>query len=149
MARVTSRRSTPAAACGAIVRGGLGPGKTPRPMAMNRRAADGQAAEAIASRHLEAHGLRILARNYRCRAGEIDIVAQDGDTLVFAEVRYRASSTYGGAAASVDGRKQAKIVRAAQHYLAGRRECACRFDVVLLERLDALAVEWIRDAFSV
>jgi putative endonuclease len=115
---------------------------------MSPRAADGRAAEAIAARHLEAHGLRVLARNYRCRAGEIDIVAQDGEALVFVEVRYRASRTFGGAAASIDARKQAKIVRAAQHYLSGRRECACRFDVVLLDRLDPRAAEWIRDAFS-
>lgn len=121
-------------------------GKARRPGAMTR-AADGQAAEALAVRHLESRGVRVLARNYRCRAGEIDIVAQDGDTLVFAEVRYRASASFGGAAASVDARKQAKIVRAAQHYLAGRRECPCRFDVLLLDRLDARAVEWIRDAF--
>lgn len=102
----------------------------------------------LAARFLEARGLRVLQRNYRCRSGEIDIVALDGRTLVFAEVRYRSSPSFGGAAASVDGRKQAKIVRAARHYLAGKPECACRFDVVVLDRLDAAAVKWIRDAFG-
>jgi putative endonuclease len=116
---------------------------------MTRRAADGEAAETLAAQHLEAHGLRILARNFRCRAGEIDIIAVDGDTLVFVEVRYRASHRFGGAAASIDGLKQAKIVRAAQFYLAGRPERPCRFDAVLLDRLDPRAVEWVRDAFSV
>lgn len=126
------------------------PGKR-RPVAdavTTKRSADGQAAEAIAARYLEAKGLRVLERNYRCRAGEIDLVLADGPALVFAEVRFRANRDFGGAAASIGWTKQAKIIKAARHYLAGKPERPCRFDVVLLDRLDEKAVEWIQDAFS-
>jgi len=94
----------------------------------------------------------VVARNYRCRFGEIDLVLEDGDALVFAEVRLRARSDYGGAAASIDRRKQSRIAAAARHYLAharGSQSRPCRFDVVLMDRLDAGAIEWIRDAFGV
>ena len=109
----------------------------------------GRAAEALAATHLERHGLEIIARNYRCRRGEVDLIATDGETLVFVEVRLRTRSDYGGAAASIDGAKQRRIAIAAQHYLARRgAPPPCRFDVVLLERLDARRLEWIRGAFS-
>jgi putative endonuclease len=110
-------------------------------------AAAGRAAEALAARFLEREGLEIVARNYRCRVGEIDLIARDGDTLAFIEVRLRGSSAFGGAGASIDAAKQRRILRAARHYLAGRPDQACRCDVVLLDRLDAARVEWIRDAF--
>jgi putative endonuclease len=109
---------------------------------------DGALAEELAATLLERNGLAIVTRNYRCRAGEIDLVARDGATLVFVEVRFRSASRFGGAAASIDARKRERIVRAAQHYLTGRAEQPCRFDVVLLDRLDPRAVEWIRDAFD-
>jgi putative endonuclease len=107
----------------------------------------GRAAEDLAARFLERHGLAIVARNYRCRAGEIDLVARDGDTLAFVEVRLRGTAAFGGAAASVDAAKQRRILRAARHYLAGRSDQPCRCDVVLLDALDTARVEWIRDAF--
>jgi putative endonuclease len=96
--------------------------------------------------------LRILALNLHCRAGAIDLVAQDGGTLVFIEVRHRGSLRFGGAAASVNRAKQARLARAAGYFLphlvrrcfAGRPP-ACRFDVVALEGAE---LRWIRDAFQ-
>lgn len=106
----------------------------------------GRAAEEATATLLERHGLRLLARNYRTRFGEIDLVAQEGDMLVFVEVRARAGRAYGGAAASVDGIKQRRLVAAARHYLARLgREPACRFDVVSWEGGRA---RWIRGAFE-
>jgi putative endonuclease len=112
------------------------------------RAQDGAAAETLAAAYLERRGLRVLERNYRCRMGEIDLILADGASLVFAEVRYRSSGAFGGAAASVTRAKQRKLLAAAGHYLAGKPERPCRFDVIVLDRLAPDAVEWIRDAFS-
>jgi putative endonuclease len=108
----------------------------------------GDAAEDLAARFLEARGLAIVDRNWRCRAGEIDLVARDGATLVFVEVRLRTSAAFGGAAASVDAHKQRRILQAARLYLAGRADTPCRCDVVVLDRLDPARIEWIRDAFQ-
>ncbi len=102
----------------------------------------------MAAAFLTQHRLRVLERNYRCRSGEIDLIARDGDTLVFVEVRLRRSDRYGGAAASVDRAKQMRLLRAARHYLGGRPEQSCRFDVLLLDALDPQRVEWLRDAFG-
>lgn len=107
--------------------------------------ASGAAAEDLAARHLVRHGLKILARNYRCRGGEIDLVCRDGATLVFVEVRLRTNRGFGGAAASITPAKQRRLIRAAGHYLAGKPMPACRFDAVLL---DAENIEWIRNAFD-
>ncbi|MDY0308241.1 MAG: YraN family protein [Castellaniella sp.] len=111
----------------------------------------GHAAEARAARYLEMHGVRILAVNLRCRAGEIDLAARAGDLLLFIEVRERRNPAFGGAAASVNRSKQARLIRTARHFLprlvrqhfAGRTP-ACRFDVVAF---DADRPRWIRDAF--
>lgn len=108
----------------------------------------GDRAERIAAAYLQNKGLALIESRYRCRWGEIDLIMRDQDTLVFAEVRLRQSGAFGGAAYSVDRRKQARIIATARHYLAGTRECACRFDVVLLERIEPPRIEWIRDAFS-
>jgi len=108
----------------------------------------GDRAEQIAAAYLQNKGLAVIESRYRCRWGEIDLILRDRDTLVFAEVRLRRSRTFGGAAASVDRRKQERLIATARHYLAGKRESACRFDVVLLERIDPPRIEWIRDAFS-
>ena len=108
----------------------------------------GAAAERLAAAYLARKGLQLLDANYRCRWGEIDLVLRDGDTIVFAEVRLRSSQRFGGAAYSVDRRKQARIVAAARRWLAGKKDAPCRFDVVLMDRLDASRIEWIRDAFS-
>ena len=111
----------------------------------------GNAAEALASAHLEQAGLRILLRNYRVRGGEIDCIALDGQTLVFVEVRLRRNARFGGAAASIDHRKQQRIIHAAHCYLLRyprQAERPCRFDCILLDSLDANQLEWIKDAFQ-
>ena len=111
----------------------------------------GHRSENRAARWLEDQGLRVLERNLLCRAGEIDLVALDGRVLVFVEVRYRGSASHGGAAASVNRRKQQRLLRAAQYFLPGlaRRYCAgrtpaCRFDVICEQ--DG-GMQWIRHAF--
>jgi putative endonuclease len=109
----------------------------------------GRAAEVLAAAHLERHGLQIVARNYRCRRGEVDLIACEGATLVFVEVRLRSHRGFGGAAASIDARKQHRIAVAAQHFLSRHRATPpCRFDALLLSRLDEGTIEWIRGAFS-
>ena len=108
----------------------------------------GEEAEELAARFLADHGLEIVARNYRTRLGEVDIVARDGSALVFVEVRARSWGAYGGAAASVDFRKQRRLVAAARHYLARlRAEPPCRFDVLTVQGPQA-APAWIRGAFE-
>ena len=109
----------------------------------------GVLAEQLAAQYLQQHGLKLLQANYRCRFGEIDLILQDGDTHVFAEVRLRSGSAFGGAAASIDARKQAKLVRTAQHYLSGfQRIPPCRFDAILLQSTDINQIEWIKNAFT-
>jgi len=106
----------------------------------------GAAAEAIAAEFLQARGLVVVKRNYRCRGGEIDIIARDGATLVFVEVRLRSSSAFGGARESITSAKRRRLKFAAGLFLAGlRREPACRFDAVLLDALDAARIEWLVD----
>ena len=107
--------------------------------------ADGARAEEQAARFLAGRGLKILARNHRCRGGEIDLVCRDGATLVFVEVRLRTNRDFGGAAASITPAKQRRIALAANHYLAGKPLPACRFDAVLL---DGTRIDWIRNAFD-
>lgn len=102
-------------------------------------------------RFLTRSGLEVIARNVRCRFGEIDIVARDGICIVFVEVRLRASGRFGGAAASVDARKQQRLAAAARWYLARHPKCAndpCRFDVIAVAKIEG-AVDWLRDAFRV
>jgi putative endonuclease len=108
----------------------------------------GAEAEAMAAAFLEHEGLKILARNYRCRLGEIDLVAREGDTTVFVEVRSRGSSAFGGAAASITAAKRQRLLKAARHYIS--RQAAlpqCRFDAVLIEGEPA-RIEWLRNAFG-
>ena len=109
--------------------------------------ANGKLAEELAARFLEKRGLAVLARNVRCRGGELDLVCRDEQTLVFVEVRLRRSEAFGGAAASITATKQRRVILAARHYLAthGKSECACRFDCVLL---DGENIDWLRDAFA-
>lgn len=107
--------------------------------------AAGARAEERAARFLAAQGLHVIARNHRCRGGEVDLVCRDGATLVFVEVRLRTGRNFGGAAASITPAKQRRIALAARHYLAGKPWPACRFDAVLL---DGESIEWIRNAFD-
>ena len=107
----------------------------------------GDVAEAQAFDYLRARGLVALARNVASKLGEIDLIMRDGDEIVFVEVRARSRADYGGAAASVDWSKQARLRRAAQRWLSGHygdRLPACRFDVCAVQ---GDRVEWIRGAF--
>ena len=108
----------------------------------------GRKAEALAERLLTGAGLAIIARNFRCRHGEIDLIAREGDTFVFCEVRLRTSQSWGGAAESITGRKQARIAAAARYFRTARPEAPCRFDVLLLQTLDVARIQWIRNAFG-
>ncbi|HMM71582.1 MAG TPA: YraN family protein [Rhodocyclaceae bacterium] len=109
----------------------------------------GREAEDLAGAHLSRHGLRIVARNVRYRDGEIDLVCEDRDTLVFVEVRLRRDERFGGSAASITPHKRARVIRAALRYLSSRPERPCRFDVVLIASIEPLKLEWIKDAFQV
>ncbi len=110
---------------------------------------NGAQAENWAENYLLRHGLRLLARNYRCRWGEIDLIMQDGVVLVFVEVRQRQHADFGGALASIDSRKQQRLLLTAQHYLAGRTyPPPCRFDVVVMEDATGRNAQWLKDAFQ-
>jgi putative endonuclease len=112
----------------------------------------GQASEQLAVEYLQSQRVRILARNLRCKAGELDLVGLDGDVLAVIEVRQRAGTRFGGACASVTRRKQHKIIRAAGYFLQRRMEWRSR-----VMRFDVFAVEgppdgprrmlWLKDAF--
>jgi putative endonuclease len=108
----------------------------------------GASAEDAAAAFLTARGLKLVERNYRCRFGEIDLILRDGRTLVFVEVRFRASAAFGGAGESITAGKRQKLLRTARHYMAAHREFpACRFDAVLLNG-DIGNVEWVANAFG-
>lgn len=108
----------------------------------------GAQAEQLAAQFLQRHGLTLVESNYRSRFGEIDLILRDGGSLVFAEVRQRSRSDFGGAAASIDAHKQQRLIHTAQHYLASLpRIPPCRFDAVLLDA--AGNIEWIKNAFEV
>ena len=113
------------------------------------RARRGAAVEAAAERLLCEAGLRTLARNVGYRGGELDRVMEHEDTVVFVEVRYRARPAFGGGAASVDARKQARLALAAQLFLQEHPALAerpCRFDVVEASG-EPPTLHWLRDAF--
>ena len=117
------------------------------------RQESGRRAEELAAEFLRAAGCEILQCNYRRRLGELDIVARLDGVLVIAEVRTRASNAYGGAAASVDRRKQQRITRAASQLLKQRPDLAAlpvRFDVLVVRdpHGPAPAIEWIQHAFE-
>ncbi|MCS6995534.1 MAG: YraN family protein [Casimicrobiaceae bacterium] len=100
------------------------------------------------ARLVSARGWRLLERNWRCRFGEIDLIARDGDTVVFIEVRHRSDDRFGGAAASIDRAKQRRLSRAAQLYLSGYSDIPpCRFDVVV-RGAGSGRYEWIEAAFE-
>jgi len=108
----------------------------------------GRSAESRAEAFLKSRGLKLVARNWRCRFGEIDLVMQDGVTLVFVEVRLRRRSDFGGAAASVTHAKQKKLLATARQYLAGLPAIPpCRFDVIAMTD-EAAEPEWLQNAFD-
>jgi putative endonuclease len=116
------------------------------------RSQRGAAAEELAAQYLQVCGLKILARNLRCKAGELDLVCLDGGVLAIVEVRQRGSAEFGGALGSVTWTKQRKILRAAQFFLRREkqwRNLALRFDVLAIEGLPdgAHRIDWVKDAF--
>lgn len=119
---------------------------------MSSPQASGAWAEQLAQAYLEENGLRVEARNYRCRFGEIDLVLRDTNTLVFVEVRYRARTDFGSGAETVNHAKRRRILTTAEHYLqrgALPHTPACRFDVVSVSGShQAPFIDWIKDAFQ-
>lgn len=107
----------------------------------------GARAEDLCAELLRASGMRLLERNWRCRHGEIDLIAEQDGTVVFAEVRQRTSTGFGGAAESITSAKRGRLLAAARLYLSLRPEAHCRFDVFLVEG-EPRQVRWIRDAFG-
>jgi putative endonuclease len=108
----------------------------------------GASAEADAAQLLIAAGYRIVERNFRCKAGELDIIARDGDVLVFVEVRSRSDDEHGTAAEMIGRTKQHRVVRVARCYLAARAPAfdECRFDIVAITAGEAIL---LKDAFRV
>ena len=111
---------------------------------MNR---EGARAEDLCAELMRAAGLKLVERNWRCRLGEIDLIAEERGVLVFAEVRMRRAFAYGGAGESVTAAKRARLIAAARLYLSRRAETLCRFDVFLVDGATR-EVQWIRDAFG-
>lgn len=117
---------------------------------MNTSGHQGQAAEEIARQLLTRNGLKLVTKNYHCRYGEIDLIMNDNNNLVFVEVRFRKNAAFGGALESIDRKKQNKLRLTAEHYLQHQRSNKnARFDVVILSSLtDTNQVEWIKSAFE-
>lgn len=109
----------------------------------------GQQAEQQALDFLLGRGLKLLERNYRCKAGEIDLIMREADTLVFVEVRYRQSNDFGRAVETVTASKQRKLLATANRYLQMlKKDAACRFDVIALNGSGATRIEWIKNAIQ-
>jgi len=123
---------------------------------MGNTQTSGDAGEAIALEYLQQQGLTLITRNYRCRRGEIDLIMQHHESIVFIEVRYRRNNRFGGAHASVDRRKQDKLIVSALHYLQENRRAArqpARFDVIAIHAATQTVPQvdnilWIQDAFQ-
>lgn len=115
------------------------------------KASDGAAAERRAAVFLERAGLALIARNYRSPFGEIDLVMEQDQTVVFVEVRFRGRNDYGTPAETVDRHKQSRLRATAEHYLQHDRQASkrpCRFDIVAVTAsADGDRVEWLRNAF--
>lgn len=121
-------------------------------MAENSTRAIGRDAEELALEHLQSSGLVLIARNFRCRIGEIDLIMRDGNCLVFVEVRFRKAGRFASAAESVDRRKQRKLLGAAAFFLCRHieyRQHATRFDVIALDgpSRNTFTLQWLQDAF--
>lgn len=114
--------------------------------------ARGAAAEAQAAALLARHGLSVIARNVRCRGGEIDLVCLEREVLVFVEVRLRSDTRFGGAAASITARKRQRVILAARWWLAGagraHAQRPCRFDAVLFDGAAPPRPSWLKGAFD-
>jgi putative endonuclease len=111
----------------------------------------GERAERLAQEYLEQNGLALITSNYHCRSGEIDLIMDDGNFLVFIEVRYRKNDTYGSAAESITRVKQRRLLATANHYLQNEklyRDNSCRFDVITVSGQYNPQIEWIKNAFQ-
>lgn len=108
---------------------------------------EGNAAESTAAIYLQQKGLKLIAKNYRSKYGEIDLIMQDATTLVFVEVRLRSNQRFGGAGMSITPAKQVKLRRTAELYLQQNGDCDCRFDAVLMQSSDINKVEWLQNIF--
>jgi len=108
--------------------------------------------ENLAAEWLQARGLKLLASNFHCRRGEIDLIMEDGECLCFIEVKYRASKAFGGAVQAITRSKQQKLLMAAEHFLAGHpghRNRPQRFDALLLQQVGGkIEIDWIRNAIE-
>ncbi len=110
----------------------------------------GRSGENLACRYLQAQGLTLVERNFRCKCGELDLIMRDGPHLVFVEVRYRRDSRRGAPAETVTGGKRRRIIKTASYYLQ-RHPCdlPCRFDIIAITQREGRdALEWIKDAFQ-
>ncbi len=111
----------------------------------------GQWAERLAEDYLMQHGLELIQRNYSCRMGEIDLIMQEQNTIIFVEVRYRKNDQYGGGIESIDARKQKKLNSTAMHYLQNNdryQEHPCRFDAMIITGQSSKpSINWIKNAF--
>ena len=122
-------------------------------MARDNTRTVGSDAEQLALQYLGRQGLTLVSQNFRTRLGEIDLIMQNGNCLVFVEVRYRASNRFSRASLTVDIHKQRKLIRTAAVFLAKREQFAnsvCRFDVVAIDADEhgKKTIEWIKDAFT-
>lgn len=107
----------------------------------------GNRAESQALTYLKSHGCQLVVSNYNAKRGEIDLIVQDGETLVFVEVRYRSDSSRGTGAETVTRSKRLKIIRTAENFLVSNKQCRnmpCRFDVVSIGN----SIDWIIRAFT-
>jgi putative endonuclease len=112
------------------------------------RKAMGARCEALAAEYLERAGLRVRERNFRCKLGEIDLICEDGATVVFVEVKARRGDRYGSGAEAVDGRKQARLMAVGTLYMARAGDRPCRFDVVVVTIVRGSArIEHLANAF--
>ena len=108
----------------------------------------GNDAEQQACKYLQSQGLTLIEKNFSTKAGEVDLIMNDGETIVFIEVRYRKNADFGGAAASVTTKKQQRIIKAALAYQQKHKpQSSMRFDVVAIEG-DNREINWIRSAFD-
>src|SRR5690349_8615898 len=120
--------------------------------AIRNKQATGKNAEHYACQYLQAHGLHLIEHNYRCKQGEIDLIMQDQEEVVFVEVRARHTLDFGSAIESVNFYKQKKIIKTALHYLQkthGDTNVYCRFDIVGIHYLaEGTDCEWVKNAFT-
>ncbi len=126
----------------------------PQPHRGAARQQRGRQTEELAARHLEGCGVHLIARNFRCRGGELDVIGLEDGMLLFVEVRQRARTDFGGALASVDARKQRRLRRAAEYFRLCHpewRRHRARFDVIALDGPPSEGTPrlvWVRDAFA-